>query len=173
MDWNTSEATLVYDDSAFVDTTCCYREILREGTGMNTDNEFRYLMALSDTQLLQNNQTNIFFALFRLLSCKKFNKTMVLKKFVEFIYVNCEHDRNTVYKNTHAIIRDKPEIRKRLTKLKERSKNNRPLSVLMLSIDSISRLNFIRSMPETYKSLLDNEWFELQGYNKVSDKEIQ
>lgn len=37
----------------------------------------------------------------------------------------------------------------------------------MLSIDSVSRLNFIRSMPQTYKSLHDNEWFELQGYNKV------
>lgn len=64
-------------------------------------------------------------------------------------------------------MRDRPQIRKRLQKLKKASKNHRPLSVLMLSIDSVSRLNLIRSMPQTYRNLVDNQWFELQGYNKV------
>lgn len=44
----------------------------------------------------------------------------------------------------------------------------RPLSVLMLSIDSISRLNLIRALPKTAQHLYNNEWFELQGYNKVN-----
>lgn len=104
---------------------------------------------------------------FRLTPCVQFNKTIILLPTVEYIYVKCTSGTRTVYINTHAIIRDRPEIRKRMTNLKEKSRNHRPLSVLMLSIDSVSRLNFIRSMPHTYKSLVDNQWFELQGYNKV------
>lgn len=74
----------------------------------------------------------------------------------------------TVYKNTHAIIRDRPDIRERLNDLKEKNKTQRPLSVLMLSIDSVSRLNLIRAMPKTAQHLYDTGWFELQGYNKVN-----
>lgn len=44
----------------------------------------------------------------------------------------------------------------------------RPLSVLMLSIDSISRLNLLRAMPKTAQHMYDHGWYELQGYNKVS-----
>lgn len=73
----------------------------------------------------------------------------------------------TVYKNTHAIIRDRPKIRQRLKEIKEKTKTQRPLSVLMLSIDSVSRLNLIRAMPKTAQHLYDTGWFELQGYNKV------
>lgn len=40
MNWYTSEATLVYDDSAFVNTMCCYHEIVRTGRGRNADTEF-------------------------------------------------------------------------------------------------------------------------------------
>lgn len=73
-----------------------------------------------------------------------------------------------VYKNTHAVIRERPDIRQRLNDLKEKTKNQRPLSVLMLSIDSVSRLNLIRAMPKTAQHLYDSGWFELQGYNKVN-----
>lgn len=72
-----------------------------------------------------------------------------------------------MYKNTHAIIRDRPTIRKRLDEHKEKLNGKRALSVLMLSIDSVSRLNLIRAMPKTAQHLYDSGWFELQGYNKV------
>lgn len=104
---------------------------------------------------------------FRLTSCIKFNETILLPPTVEFIFVKCVALSKTVYKNTHAIIRDRPAIRQRLTEFKERSKNQRPLSVLMLSIDSVSRLNLIRAMPKTAQHFYDSGWFELQGYNKV------
>lgn len=87
---------------------------------------------------------------------------------IEFVFVKCESMGKTVYKNTHAVIRERPNIRQRLNELKEKSKNNRPLSVLMLSIDSVSRLNLIRAMPKTAQHLYDSGWFELQGYNKVT-----
>lgn len=81
--------------------------------------------------------------------------------------MKCELAGKTIYKNTHAIIRDRPKIRQRLNDLKEKSKSQRPLSVLMLSIDSLSRLNLIRAMPKTAQHLYESGWFELQGYNKV------
>lgn len=164
MNWNTSDVTLVYNGSAFVNTMCCYREIIRSGQGRNSDTEFKYVyLSLFDSI----KYSNIHFES-RLTSCTDFNETIILPPSVEFIFVECKSAQKTVYENMHAIIRDKPEIRKRLTKFKEKSKNHRPLSVLMLAIDSVSRLNFIRSMPQTYLSLLDNNWFELQGYNKVT-----
>lgn len=45
--------------------------------------------------------------------------------------------------------------------------HQRPLSVLMLGIDSVSRLNLIRAMPHTAQHLFDTGWMELKGYNKV------
>lgn len=81
--------------------------------------------------------------------------------------MKCESVGKTIYKNTHAIVRDRPAIRQRLNEFKERSRNQRPMSVLMLSIDSVSRLNLIRAMPKTAQHLYDTGWFELQGYNKV------
>lgn len=43
MNWNTSEATLAYNDSAYVDTTCCYSEIMRTGRGKEADEKFKYV----------------------------------------------------------------------------------------------------------------------------------
>lgn len=92
---------------------------------------------------------------------------MQLPPTVEFIYVKCQvFGMIPTYRNAHAIIREKSEIRKRLDEAKIKSKK-RPLSVLMLSIDSISRLNLLRAMPRTAQHVYDNGWFELQGYNKV------
>jgi hypothetical protein len=42
-------------------------------------------------------------------------------------------------------------------------------NVLMIGIDSISRLNLIRSMPETYNFLTRNNWIEMKGYNKIGE----
>lgn len=44
----------------------------------------------------------------------------------------------------------------------------RPLSVLMMGIDSVSRINLRRAMPNTAEYLVGNNWFELEGYNKVN-----
>jgi hypothetical protein len=52
---------------------------------------------------------------------------------------------------------------KNITKIEE-------LSILFLGVDSVSRSNMIRYMPETRKYLLQNmSAFELIGYNKVAD----
>lgn len=167
INWTTLEAKLVYNHTAFKNATCCYSEILRSGQGRTADDEFRYVL----NRTIQFQKMKIHSDC-RLTSCKKFDKTIVLPPTVEFIFVKCESGRQTVYKNTHTIIRDKPEVRRRLIEFKKKPKMHRPLSVLMLSIDSVSRLNFMRSMPLTHKTLIDNNWFELQGYNKVKNEGI-
>lgn len=82
----------------------------------------------------------------------------------EFILVKCDQHGEAVYTNGHALVRKKGEVTKRF---KEIEKKERPLSVLLIGIDSISRLNFIRSMPNTAQYLHSTGWMELQGYNKV------
>lgn len=76
-------------------------------------------------------------------------------------------DDKTQYINVHASVRQRPDIRDRLDQYEIRDEK-RPLSVLMIGIDSISRLNLIRSMPHTAQTLYNTGWFELKGYNKVS-----
>lgn len=149
MNWTTSEATLIYNYkpkwySSIVHSTCCYSEIIRTGSGKKADEQFK------------------------LSSCTPFAKSLKLPPHIEFIFVKCESMGKTVYKNTHAVIRERADVRQRLNKLKEKLANQRPLSVLMLSIDSVSRLNLIRAMPKTAQHLYDSGWFELQGYNKVN-----
>lgn len=54
-----------------------------------------------------------------------------------------------------------------------RSKTGKPNSimpsVLMIGIDSVSRLNLIRSMPKTMKFLREYDWLTLEGYTKVAE----
>lgn len=42
-------------------------------------------------------------------------------------------------------------------------------SVLLLSIDSLSRLNLIRSMPTTHRLLETRGFLSLEGYTKIAD----
>ena len=43
-------------------------------------------------------------------------------------------------------------------------------NLLLLGMDTLSRMNFRRTMPNVFEYLQRNHWFELQGYNKVSKK---
>lgn len=74
----------------------------------------------------------------------------------------------TVYTNAHAIARRKSAIKKFGDDFKASQSTERPLSVLMMGIDSVSRLNLLRAMPVTAQHLYDSGWFELQGYSKVT-----
>lgn len=74
-----------------------------------------------------------------------------------------------LYKNVHAIVQEQPRTAKRLKAHKHDSRGKRPVSVLLVGIDSISRLHLIRSMPNTYKYIKNQNWFEFEAYNKVED----
>ncbi|XP_030377783.1 uncharacterized protein LOC115626546 [Scaptodrosophila lebanonensis] len=49
------------------------------------------------------------------------------------------------------------------------SKPTRKLNVIMLGIDSLSRINFRRTMPDMLQYVQRSGWFEMQGYNKMGD----
>lgn len=77
----------------------------------------------------------------------------------------------TIYANGHALIRRKPEFVKKLKERRPSEEKNaeRPLSVLLVGIDGVSRLNLLRTMPITAQHLHDKGWFELKGYHKVGE----
>uniref|UniRef100_A0A8D8D653 (northern house mosquito) hypothetical protein n=1 Tax=Culex pipiens TaxID=7175 RepID=A0A8D8D653_CULPI len=131
---------------------CCYQSIERSGVNEKADKNFN------------------------LSECKYFSHDVQLPPNVtNGIMVRCKGSvsekaktRKSVYTNVHAFIRKKPAVQERLDRFRQ-SYKQRPLSVLMIGIDSISRLNLIRAMPHTAQHLYDTGWFELKGYNKIDD----
>lgn len=111
--------------------------------------------------------------LFRLSRCQHFDHDFQIPDSVEFIYVKCvsmsskilRRNKVAFYKNAHALIRRK---KSKAPPRNTRSNQKKPISVLMFGLDSVSRLNLIRTMPNTTQHLYDSGWFELKGYNKVT-----
>lgn len=141
--------------------------------------------AANSLQTIESIEYSFFYLLYRLSECFHFKGTTVLPSTIEYILVKCKSGNKQLYVNSHAIMRNRSNLQKRLNEFRQQSmmkanqvdnseeelaeaEKPRPLSVLMLSIDSISRLNLIRAMPKTAQHLYDNKWFELQGYNKVN-----
>lgn len=127
---------------------CCYQNIKRSGVDQDADRKYT---------LGKCNPISIT------------NGVALLDAGHEFILVRCKSGDLASYTNAHAVVRQRPDIRRRLDTFAETHghQQQRPLSVLMMSIDSISRLNLLRAMPKTAQHLYDNGWYELQGYNKV------
>nr|XP_015839266.1 PREDICTED: uncharacterized protein LOC659414 isoform X1 [Tribolium castaneum] len=84
----------------------------------------------------------------------------------DHVYVMCLLGNKVVYRNTHAPIILREEIIERQQKMEKR---NEAFSVLIIGIDSMSRLNFLRSFPKTHLFLKENNWISFKGYNKVAD----
>ncbi|XP_033206967.2 uncharacterized protein LOC117166779 isoform X2 [Bombus vancouverensis nearcticus] len=117
--------------------------------------------------------------------CENFEKETTTPDDAQAVMVSCTVDSKIdggggqrgkpIYENVHAI--PNPE------KVRDRTRRNdsqqsttfgtvalsRKLSVLVLGIDSVSRLNFIRSMPITERYLLETGWIRFDGYNKMGD----
>nr|CAH7722093.1 unnamed protein product [Callosobruchus chinensis] len=72
-----------------------------------------------------------------------------------------------IYMNVHSPITVPEQLKERLRK--GTSKSTKPLSVLFIVIDSVSRLNVERTMPRTKQFLVDNGFLEYVGYNKIDD----
>ncbi|XP_060841555.1 uncharacterized protein LOC132922196 isoform X1 [Rhopalosiphum padi] len=101
--------------------------------------------------------------------CYPINDSEIIPKSVEYMLVTCELRPNgdklksTVYKDIHAMVIDKGQRRFRNADIPDKP------SVLIISIDSLSRLNLIRSMPITYRLLETHGFMSLEGYTKVAD----
>lgn len=91
----------------------------------------------------------------------------------EFVRVRC-HNKNggRIYTNYHQFIQKNQTVEQLKTTAFEKHKpsTSEQLNVLMLGVDSISRLNFQRYMKRTF-NLLHSELgaFDMMGYNKVAD----
>ncbi|XP_076266382.1 uncharacterized protein LOC143200037 isoform X1 [Rhynchophorus ferrugineus] len=137
-------ATVVVDSSS-ADTptvSCCYSNVYREKSEKSPDNSIK----VTDCKDFQNNVTFTSSAI--MIKCKR------------------KSSKERVYENVHAAILIDDNIKKKMTDWNE---TTRPLSILFVGIDSISRLNFARSLPQTYKYVEERGWISLKGYNKMDD----
>ncbi|KAH8366093.1 hypothetical protein KR093_008992, partial [Drosophila rubida] len=104
--------------------------------------------------------------------CKSFKDSVELPTDIEGFVVDCYAKNKLIYSNAHATVPERSELRERLQHWQATDKWQHKRSrynVLMLGIDTISRLNLKRAMPGTYTYLGMNDWFELAGYTKIAD----
>lgn len=96
------------------------------------------------------------------------NDEIVLKESTEHIYVECLSNGEEFYRNLHAIIAKK---RKFLQRQKETNiKKKKPYKILIVGLNGMSRINLHRGMPNTYKFLQGNEWFDFKGYTRLANE---
>ncbi|XP_076266476.1 uncharacterized protein LOC143200082 isoform X14 [Rhynchophorus ferrugineus] len=121
--------------------TCCYSNVIRKKSKKSPDNTIE----ISD--------------------CKNFQHNVTIT--TTAIMVKCKHNSSSkmVYENVHTTYLIDDKVKKKMIKYN----NTRPLSVLLIGIDSISRLNFARSLPKTLKYIEERKWISLKGYNKMDD----
>jgi len=92
----------------------------------------------------------------------------------EFIRVFCTVTSwpfimDTVYREFHAIpLLARESSKEKLKKWTNKNESNRPPNIVMIGIDSISRMNFHRSFNETLLELQKLDSVELLGYTKGS-----
>ncbi|XP_015600552.1 uncharacterized protein LOC107270233 isoform X2 [Cephus cinctus] len=120
---------------------CCWREFWREA----------------------NNDESVTFAK----DCNYFEEWAIVT--AEFIKVECTKKNEKIYRDYHAFVPHKPQVESRCQKKLDTRKDVSPLSVLIVGLDSISRMNFHRMMPKTVEALRKLEAVEMLGYNKVGD----
>lgn len=77
-------------------------------------------------------------------------------------------ERDVIYENIHTTFLINEDIREKMS----RTHTKKQISVLLVGIDSVSRLNFIRALPKTYSYVERNGWIPLKGYNKVDDNTL-
>ncbi|KAJ9586372.1 hypothetical protein L9F63_019994 [Diploptera punctata] len=104
--------------------------------------------------------------------CLDFNQKVYLSSEKEYVLVKCKDKSNNkeVYKNMHAVVQVKQEVKDKIEKVGTNDKTR--LNILVLGLDSISRLNLLRTMPKTVAHLRRKGWLELQGYNKVGENTL-
>ncbi|XP_068151715.1 uncharacterized protein [Drosophila tropicalis] len=86
-----------------------------------------------------------------LLECREYSKPFRVLQRDAFAFVQYPSDRD-----------DKADA--------ERSSTHP--SVLLFGIDSMSRINFQRTMPKSAEFVTQPGWYEMQGYNKVGDNTL-
>lgn len=94
--------------------------------------------------------------------CIKFEHGFVVPRHVEAMITECRRPKDLKVSQTDAFAFVHPRNDSTKTELR------RP-SVLLIGIDSVSRINLQLTMPQLYEYLGAQHWFEMQGYNKMGD----
>ncbi|XP_076280793.1 uncharacterized protein LOC143209265 isoform X2 [Lasioglossum baleicum] len=87
----------------------------------------------------------------------------------EFVKIECSRNKETIYKDYHAFLPRFRSIEKKYEGSKAAKAKSEYLSVLMIGLDSVSRINFHRMMPKTVGALEKLGAVEMLGYTKVAD----
>ncbi|KAM8709224.1 hypothetical protein ACLKA7_016092 [Drosophila subpalustris] len=144
------------------------------------DHSRRYVLSINKTAFQSYHVENVFSCCYMgvervsesnvsYTNCQHFKSKAQISNTTDSVIVKCSTDKGQIYINGHATIPERVDIQQRLKQWKRRDQGKRVPSVLMIGIDSISRVNLIRAMPKTAQYLYDNDWFELAGYNKIDD----
>ncbi|XP_053380737.1 uncharacterized protein LOC123548074 [Mercenaria mercenaria] len=93
----------------------------------------------------------------------------------EFVRVNCyDKQNNCLYFNFHAFVQNNVHLynmfKRRLEMHLKEKVLKKYMNVMLVGIDSLSRLSFMRQMVKTRAFLKENlSAFDMMGYNKVGD----
>ncbi|XP_032676135.1 uncharacterized protein LOC116846422 isoform X2 [Odontomachus brunneus] len=99
--------------------------------------------------------------------CHPFQDSCIVN--TEFVKVECYRGNNMIYKDYFAFLPRKSWVEDRCKQALDTDTANDRLSMLVIGLDSISRLNFHRMMPMTVKALQSLGAVEMFGYTKVAD----
>ncbi|XP_049822339.1 uncharacterized protein LOC109599737 isoform X2 [Aethina tumida] len=94
-------------------------------------------------------------------SCISFGESVNITD--EYVMVKCYVNETRIYKDVFWFVPSKVNATQR------RPVARRPLNVLIVGLDAVSRLNLHRQMPKTVGYLKEIDAVELLGYNKVGD----
>ncbi|XP_023214380.1 uncharacterized protein LOC111617303 [Centruroides sculpturatus] len=126
------------------DIDCCYRPFYRPYEAKR-DNEIRYDK-----------------------TCVNFTSETTVND--EFVSVECWKNNTIIHKIFHSFIHDKPRVEARAMRINQLLKKKDLYSVMIIGVDSVSRLNMHRQLPKTLEYLKTNmDAIEMYGYNKVGD----
>ncbi|CAG9761090.1 unnamed protein product [Ceutorhynchus assimilis] len=123
--------------------SCCYSDVKRSNSTRNPDGSISLSL------------------------CKEFQENVTITQ--EAILIKCTepNSQKLIYENVHTSVITTKNVQKKMHLFDNSSA--KPISVLFVGIDSISRLNFIRALPNTHRYVEDNGWIPLKGYNKMDD----
>ncbi|XP_030377784.1 uncharacterized protein LOC115626547 [Scaptodrosophila lebanonensis] len=151
-----ADPQMMYDKSKNNHYKCTYRSIKRAGEDSGAD--MNYTLSV-DTP---------------------FKSEYYVPTDVEGMIVKCETiTGQLLQEDAFSFVQSQPEMTQLPLPLKAQRLLQSPLkslpqpprkpNVIMLGIDSLSRINFRRTMPNMLRYVQRSGWFEMQGYNKVSD----
>lgn len=126
---------------------CCYANVTRGNSSKDP---------LPDTHI-------------RISNCTNWSNNVTLSHLP--VKVSCidTKTKKELYSNVHAAIVPTINVTAKIVAFHDTPPEQQLLSVLIIGVDSISRLNMMRVLPNTREYLLNTNWLEMKTFNKIGD----